>query len=82
VRDHVDLRTEPASNNVADYGVRKAVENLPQLREKMGAVIDNYLDVQQDILETSIHLVPFATTCPSFARKASSKRSNARGDTS
>jgi len=27
VRDHVDLRTEPASNNVADYGVKKAVEN-------------------------------------------------------
>lgn len=54
VRDHVDLRTEPASNNVADYGVKKSVENLPQLREKMSAVIDNYLDVQQDILETFI----------------------------
>lgn len=54
VRDHVDLRTEPASNNVADYGVKKAVEHLPQLREKMGAVIDNYLDVQQDILETFV----------------------------
>jgi len=54
VRDHVDLRTEPATNNVADYGVKKAVENLPQLREKMSAVIDNYLDVQQDILETFI----------------------------
>src|SRR3982751_989179 len=24
VRDHVVLRTEPASNNVADYGVKKA----------------------------------------------------------
>ena len=54
VRDHVDLRTEPASNNVADYGVKKAVENLPQLRQKMGAVIDNYLDVQQDIMETFV----------------------------
>src|ERR1700730_811150 len=54
VGDHVDLRTEPASNNVADYGVKKAVENLPQLKEKMGAVIDNYLDVQQDILETFV----------------------------
>ena len=28
----IDLRTEPASNNVADYGVKKAVESLPQLR--------------------------------------------------
>ena len=52
VRDHVALRTEPATNNVTDYGVKKAVEHLPELREKMGAVIDNYLNVQQDILET------------------------------
>ena len=54
VRDHVLLRTEPASNNVADYGVKKAVENLPQLRTKISAVIDNYHNVQQDILETFI----------------------------
>jgi hypothetical protein len=52
VRDHVALRTEPATNNVTDYGVKKAVEHLPELREKMGAIIDNYLNVQQDILET------------------------------
>ncbi len=52
VRDHLALRTEPATNNVTDYGIKKAVENLPQLREKMAAVVDNYLDVQQDILET------------------------------
>jgi hypothetical protein len=54
VRDHVLLRTEPASNNVADYGVKKAVENLPQLREKISMVIDNYHNVQQDILETFV----------------------------
>src|SRR5438093_11165868 len=54
VRDHLILRTEAASNNVHDYGVKKAVENLPVLREKMGAVVDNYLDVQQDILETFV----------------------------
>ena len=29
VRDHLILRTEAASNNVNDYGVNKAVENLP-----------------------------------------------------
>ena len=52
VRDHLNLRTEPATNNVADYSVKKAVENLPQLRQKMAAIVDNYLDVQQDILET------------------------------
>ena len=54
VRDHVLLRTEPATNNVTDYGVKKAVEHLPALREKMGAVIDTYLTVQQDILETFV----------------------------
>ena len=54
VRDHVALRTEPATNNVNDYGVKKAVEHLPELRDKMGAVIDNYLNVQQDILETFV----------------------------
>src|SRR5207344_1244900 len=54
VRDHVILRTEPASNNVTDYGVNKAIEHLPALRDKMAAVIDNYLEVQQDILETFV----------------------------
>ncbi|MBZ5725448.1 MAG: hypothetical protein LAP87_10655 [Acidobacteriia bacterium] len=54
VRDHVLLRTEPASNNVNDYGCKKAVENLPPLREKMSSVIDNYHNVQQDILETFV----------------------------
>jgi hypothetical protein len=52
VRDHFVLRTDPATNNVTDYGVKKAVENLPQLREKMASITDNYMDVQQDILET------------------------------
>ena len=33
VRDHLILRTEAASNNVNDYGVKKAVENLPALQE-------------------------------------------------
>jgi len=55
VRDHVLLRTEPASNNVTDYGVKKAIENLPQLRKRISAVIDNYHNVQQDILETFIN---------------------------
>ena len=39
----------PASNNVADYGVKKAVENLPHLRKRISAIIDNYHNVQQDI---------------------------------
>ena len=54
VRDHLLLRTEPATNDVTDYGVKKAVEHLPALRSRMGSVLDRYLDVQQDILETFV----------------------------
>jgi hypothetical protein len=39
---------------VNDYGCKKAVENLPQLRQRMSAVIDNYHHIQQDILETFV----------------------------
>lgn len=54
VRDRYILRTEPATNNVTDYGFAKAVQNLPQLRQKPNAMIDRYHDVQQDILETFV----------------------------
>jgi hypothetical protein len=54
VRDHLILRTEAASNNVKDYRINKAVENLPVLRKALSEINDNYLNVQQDILETFI----------------------------
>ena len=54
VRDHLILRTEAATNNVTDYGVKKAVENLSTLRDRMDSINDRYLDVQQDILETFV----------------------------
>ena len=54
VRDHLALRTEATSNNVRDFGVPKAIDHLPQLRDAMAAVTDRYLTVQQDILETFI----------------------------
>jgi hypothetical protein len=54
VRDDRLLRTEPATNDVYDYGVHKNVENLPQLRSRMSEIIDNYQNVQQDILETFV----------------------------
>ena len=44
VRDHRLLRTEPATNNVADYAVPKAIDNLPLLRRKLAAIVDRYLD--------------------------------------
>ena len=43
-----------ATNDVTDYGVKKAVENLPPLRDKLATICDNYLTVQQDILETFV----------------------------
>ena len=55
VRDHANLRTEAASNNVfRDYGIPKAVENVARLRSHMQQLADNYLNVQQDILETFV----------------------------
>jgi hypothetical protein len=54
VRDHLLLRTEATSNNVADFGVPKAIAAVPQLRTAMAAITDRYLTVQQDILETFI----------------------------
>jgi hypothetical protein len=54
VRDHLILRTETATNNVNDYGVNKAVENLPHLRDKLSVINDNYQNVQQDILGTFV----------------------------
>lgn len=54
VRDNRLLRTEPATNDVRDYGVNKDVENLPQLRQRMSAIIDDYHNAQQDILETFV----------------------------
>ncbi len=54
VRDKANLRTEPATNNVTDFGIGKAIENLPVLRDKLSATIDRYHDVQQDILESFV----------------------------
>ncbi len=55
VRDRFLLRTEPATNNIStDYGIGKAVENLPPLRQRLNGIIDRYLEVQQDILETFV----------------------------
>jgi hypothetical protein len=52
--DHLLLRTEAATNNVADYAVPKAIDHLSQLRPKLSSIVDTYLDVQQDILETFV----------------------------
>jgi hypothetical protein len=45
---------KPLPINVNDYSVKKAVENLPKLRERLASINDNYLNIQQDILETFV----------------------------
>jgi hypothetical protein len=54
VRDHLILRTEPATIDVTDYGAKKAVTNLVDLRSRLSAIAYNNLNVQQDILETFV----------------------------
>jgi hypothetical protein len=34
--------------------VNRAVDHLPELRHKLSSIVDHYLDIQQDILETSL----------------------------
>jgi hypothetical protein len=58
VRDDRLLRTEPATHNVYDYGVKKDVENLPRLRDRMSEIIDHYHDVPQDVRETFVDRGP------------------------
>jgi hypothetical protein len=83
VRDHFCLRTESATNDVTDYRIKKAVENLPQLQEKLVAICDNYLSVQQDILETfvdrgQLRKLTQPTVLPSGKRIPGLKLDNAR----
>jgi len=49
------LRTEATTNDVRDYSVNKAVENLPQWKGKMASIKHNYLNMQQDILESFLN---------------------------
>jgi hypothetical protein len=34
--------------------VNKAIDHLPALRQKLSSIVDNYLNIQQDILETFV----------------------------
>jgi hypothetical protein len=54
VRDNRLLRTEAATNNVNDYRVAKATDNLPELRQTLQRITDRYFDIQQDILESFV----------------------------
>jgi hypothetical protein len=54
VRDDRILRTEITSNDVSWFGIGKAVENLPKVRKRLRGINENYLNIQQDILETFV----------------------------
>lgn len=53
-RDRRLWRTELATNDVTDYGHRKSVAQLPALRHTLEGITENYLNLQQDILETFV----------------------------
>ena len=73
VRDHLMLRTEAASNDVNDYGVKKAVENLPVLQKTLSAINDNYLNVQR----ISWKPLSIAASCESSRNRQSLRRGSA-----
>jgi hypothetical protein len=54
VRDNRILRTEVTSNDVTWLGIGKNVENLPKLRKELRGIDENYLEIQEDILETFV----------------------------
>ena len=54
VRDNLLLRTEATSNDIRWHKINKAVENLPKVRKTLRAINENYLNIQQDILETFV----------------------------
>jgi len=54
VRDNLLLRTEATSNDIRWHKIGKAVENLPKVRKTLRRINENYLDIQQDILETFV----------------------------
>jgi hypothetical protein len=53
-RDRRLWRTELATNDVTDYGHRKSVSELPALRRTLEGITQNYLNLQQDILESFV----------------------------
>lgn len=53
-RDRRLWRTELATNDVTDYGHLKSIEQLPALRRTLQSITENYLNLQQDILETFV----------------------------
>jgi hypothetical protein len=78
------LRTETATNSVYDYGVNKDVENLPQLQDRMSAIIDSYHNAQEDILESFIdrgqlRKLPSRRSCPMEKDSRTQTLSPARG---
>jgi len=54
VKDKVLLRTEAASYQLDDLSIRKNVQELPKMRQVLAASNERFLEVQQDVLISSI----------------------------
>jgi hypothetical protein len=48
------LRTETCVNNTYDLGIRRRIEHLPELVERMAKTNDRYLEVQAELLDTTV----------------------------
>jgi hypothetical protein len=55
-RSHVDrcLRAQVCLNSPDHLGVKRSLNNLPQLLDKMSLTADRYLDLHADLLDTTI----------------------------
>jgi len=53
-------RTECCTNNTYDLGVKRRIQNLPSLREKMKNCIENFLDFQAEVFNNATDTGAFA----------------------
>jgi len=54
VREHNLFRVEATCHHLPDLGLLKAVDQLPEIRQRLHGSTERWLDVQQDILETYV----------------------------
>src|SRR6185295_17369478 len=48
------LRLEALSNNLKDFGLKKSLDNLPAVREKLAAVTDRFAGFEADALNVHV----------------------------
>ena len=54
ISNGIGLRTESTCHQLKDIGVKKNIVNMPKLRDTLNTANQRYLDVQQDVLASTI----------------------------